>query len=107
MTGLTVLQDASDSSPRTHSVALIGSPDSVDEAITMLPRSRYDHLLDARGHPVDDIFDPELWRKNGWGLADPRQDKVLQMLLPEAESPEKRTRTAIEYLTEVFLFCNS
>jgi len=50
---------------------------------------------------VDDIFDPELWRKNGWGLSDARQDKILRMLLPEEESPEKRTQMAFEYLIRV------
>ena len=78
--------------------AVIGTMPSLYE---MLPRSRHNHLLDARGRPVDDSFDPELWRKNGWGLADLKQDKVLRMLLPEAESPEKRMQIAFEYLTEV------
>jgi hypothetical protein len=78
--------------------AVIGTMPSLYE---MLPRSRHKHLQDARGRPVDDIFDPELWRKNGWGLANLKQDKVLRMLLPEAESPEKRMQMALEYLIEV------
>jgi hypothetical protein len=67
----------------------------------MLPRNRHGFLQDAQGRPVDDIFDPELWRTNGWGLADTKQDKVLRMLLPEEDSPEKRTQMAFEYLTKV------
>jgi pimeloyl-ACP methyl ester carboxylesterase len=78
--------------------AVIGTMPSLYE---ILPRSRHGLLWDNQGRPVDDIFDPELWRKNGWGLADAKQDKVLRMLLPEEASPEKRTQTAFEYLTKV------
>jgi hypothetical protein len=39
--------------------------------------------------------------QNGWGLADPKQDKVLQMLLPEEQRPQKRAQVAFEYLTTV------
>ena len=78
--------------------AVIGTMPSLYE---MLPRNRHGLLQDAQGRPVDDIFDPELWRTNGWGLADAKQDKVLRMLLPEEDSPEKRTQMAFEYLTKV------
>jgi pimeloyl-ACP methyl ester carboxylesterase len=78
--------------------AVIGTMPSLYE---MLPRSRHGVLLDDQGSPVNDIFDPEFWRKSGWGLADAKQDKVLRMLLPEEESPEKRTQMAFEYLTKV------
>ena len=40
-------------------------------------------------------------KKNGWGLADPSQDRVLQMLLPGEQRPEKRTQIALEYLATV------
>ena len=53
--------------------AVIGTMPSLYE---MLPRSRHGRLQDAQGDPIDDIFDPELWRKNGWGLADATQDKI-------------------------------
>ena len=33
----------------------------------------------------------------GWGLADPRQDAVLQMLLPEIEDPAERRRIALDH----------
>jgi pimeloyl-ACP methyl ester carboxylesterase len=77
--------------------AVIGTMPSLYE---MLPRSRHGVLQDTQGRPVGDIFDPDLWRNNGWGLADARQDKMLRMLLPEEESPEKRTQMAFEYLTK-------
>ena len=66
----------------------------------MLPRTRHGSLQDAQGDPVD-IFDPELWRKNGWGLADAKQDKILQMLMPEEQNPDIRSQIAFEYLTKV------
>jgi pimeloyl-ACP methyl ester carboxylesterase len=78
--------------------AVIGTMPSLYE---MLPRTRHGPLRDAQGDPVDDIFDPELWRKNGWALADAKQDKMLQMLLPEEQSPKIRSQIAFEYLTKV------
>jgi pimeloyl-ACP methyl ester carboxylesterase len=67
----------------------------------MLPRNRHGVLLDDRGRPVDDILDPELWHKNNWGLADSKQDKMLQVLLPDEPSPSKRRQIAAGYLAKV------
>ena len=67
----------------------------------MLPRNRHGVLLDDRGRPVDDILDPELWHKNNWGLADSKQDKMLQVLLPDEPSASKRRQIASEYLAKV------
>ncbi len=78
--------------------AVIGTMPSLYQ---MLPRSRHGVLQDDQGRPVEDIFDPELWRKNGWGLADSKQDRLLQMLLPEEQRPQKRAQVAFEYLTRV------
>jgi pimeloyl-ACP methyl ester carboxylesterase len=64
----------------------------------MLPRSRHRTLLDEQGQAVSDIFDPQLWIKNGWGLADPKQDDVLKMLLPQIKNPQKRREAAIDHL---------
>ncbi len=64
----------------------------------MLPRSRHRTLLDEQGQPVADIFDPQLWIKNGWGLANPKQDNVLKMLLPQIKNPQKRREVAIDHL---------
>jgi pimeloyl-ACP methyl ester carboxylesterase len=64
----------------------------------MLPRSRHRILLNEQGQPVADILDPELWINNGWGLADPEQDDVLQMLLPQIAAPQKRREVAIDHL---------
>ncbi len=81
-----------------YPAAVIGTMPSLYE---MLPRSRHGVLLDDQDRPVNDIFDPELWRKNGWGLVDSSQDKVLQMLLPHVASPQDRRQLAFEYLSKV------
>lgn len=36
--------------------------------------------------------------KNGWGLLNPKQDKYLEWLLPDAESPEARKEIAKEHI---------
>jgi pimeloyl-ACP methyl ester carboxylesterase len=72
-------------------------------AYQLLPRSRHRPLLDNQGRPVPDIYDPGLWQSNGWGLADPKQDKVLNMLLPDIESPEKRLDIALDHQRKALL----
>ena len=75
--------------------AVLGTMPSLYE---MLPRSRHGALGDDRGRPVDDIFDPELWRKNNWGLANSKQDNVLQKLLPDVTSLSQRHQIAFGHL---------
>lgn len=52
---------------------------------------------DPYGAEVD-IFDPEVWIKMQWGLADPKQDQVLQILLPEIKDPAQRRAIALDHL---------
>jgi hypothetical protein len=63
----------------------------------LLPRSRHRPLLDDKGQEIIDIFSPELWQKNGWSLAAPKQDPLLKLLLPEIQSPEERRRIALDH----------
>jgi pimeloyl-ACP methyl ester carboxylesterase len=49
----------------------------------LLPRGRHSPLLRADGEPVADLYDPELWKNQQWGLADPKQDPVRKLLLPD------------------------
>jgi hypothetical protein len=63
----------------------------------LLPRARHLPLLRADGEPVTDLFDPELWKNQQWGLADPKQDSVLKLLLPEVESREQRLEIALDH----------
>ncbi len=45
-----------------------------------------------------DLYDPELWIQMRWGLADPKQDKVLGTILPDVKSSEKRREVALDHL---------
>lgn len=47
-----------------------------------------------------DLFDPEVWVRLGWGLADPEQDYVLGWLLPDVPEAEKRRKIALDHLTK-------
>lgn len=37
-----------------------------------------------------DFMDPALWEEHGWGLVDPGEDLVLEILLPEQNAAERR-----------------
>ena len=54
---------------------------------------------DPNGKPVD-LFDPRVWVNNRWGLADPAQDKILRIILPEVQSAEQRHAIAIDHLVK-------
>ena len=63
----------------------------------LLPRARHLPLIQADGEPVKDIFHPELWKSHQWGLADPKQDHILKLLLPEVGSREQRLEIALDH----------
>ncbi len=52
---------------------------------------------DPNGAEVD-IFDPEIWIKYKWGLADPGQDKILKILLPDVKDAKERREIALDHL---------
>ncbi len=78
-----------------YPAALLGTLPAV---YALLPRNRHLPLLDIDNQPVDDIYDPVLWIKHRWGLADPDQDGVLQMLLPDAADAAQRRLIAVDHL---------
>jgi len=55
------------------------------------------------GKPAVDMFDPKVWIAKGWGLADPKQDKVLRALLPKVDSAEKRREIALDHLRKCLI----
>ncbi len=63
----------------------------------LLPRARHLPLIKADGQPVADLLDPELWKSQQWGLADPKQDPILKLLLPDIESPDERREIALDH----------
>ena len=78
-----------------YPAALLGTMPAV---YTLLPRSRHHPLLDVNDQPVADIYDPALWIKHRWGLADPDQDRILQMLLPDETDAAQRRLIALDHL---------
>src|SRR5262249_22162617 len=46
---------------------------------------------------IDDVCDPALWERNGWGLAAPSQDAVLAQLLPDAGDASARRRIVLDH----------
>jgi len=78
--------------------AVLGSMPSLYQT---LPRSRHHPVLDENALPVKDILDPAFWIQKKWGLANPEQDHVLQLLFPDIDSPEKRREAAIIHLRKV------
>ncbi len=54
---------------------------------------------DPDGKPAD-IFDPELWNKMRWGLADPKHDEALKIILPDAKTAEERHAIAVDHLAK-------
>jgi hypothetical protein len=80
----------------TYPPALVGTMPSVYQ---LLPRSRHGAVVDADKplEPVGDLFDPALWERMQWGLADPAQDRVLQTLLPDVPDRAIRRRIALDH----------
>ncbi|MFQ5935008.1 MAG: esterase/lipase family protein [Acidiferrobacterales bacterium] len=83
----------------TYEPAIIGT---MPAAYQMLPRGRHgplvlvDSATDAEER-IDDIYDPALWERMRWGLADPAQDPVLKKLLPEVTDAAARRRIALDH----------
>ncbi len=65
----------------------------------MMPVASLGMLVDEKGEPLD-LFDPAIWIRMKWGLADPRQDKELAKLLPDVTNPAKRREIALDHLTK-------
>ncbi len=78
-----------------YSAALLGTMPAIYQ---LLPRPRHGVFVDVadRSQRVD-IYDPQLWQRLNWGLANPAQDKTLRKLLPGVEDRESRRRIAIDH----------
>ena len=75
--------------------ALLGTYPSIYQ---LLPRVRHGGATTAGAHGEKlDFMDPKVWEKQGWGLASPNQDRVLQLLLPNIADPAKRRRIALDH----------
>jgi hypothetical protein len=65
----------------------------------LLPRGRHRVLVDAANpaDAYDDLYDPALWERQRWGLADRTQDRVLRQLLPEVANAAERRLIALDH----------
>ena len=62
----------------------------------LLPRDRHRLFVDADGGVDLDLFDPEVWERNSWGLMDPGGEPYLAWLLPDVPE-EQRRALALDY----------
>jgi len=75
--------------------ALVGTFPSVYQ---LLPRARHVSVVDdATGQSLDPL-DPEIWIRHQWGLANPAQDNVLKVLLPNVSTADERRAIALDHL---------
>ncbi|MDX1487828.1 MAG: hypothetical protein R3268_06480 [Acidiferrobacterales bacterium] len=78
-----------------YDAAILGTMPS---AYQLLPRGRHGTLINAvNGKSYEDIYNPTLWQRMQWGLADPGQDPVLQRLLPDIKDRASRQRIALDH----------
>ena len=66
----------------------------------LLPRSRQRPVIAEGDRNAVDHMDPRVWAQFRWGLMDPRQQAVLQYLLPDVPDPNVRQKIAYEHLTK-------
>lgn len=76
--------------------AIIGSMPALYQ---LLPRGRHGHIVSGieTNLEIMDPYDPELWMKMGWGLANPELDSTFQVLLPEVKDKETRIKITLDH----------
>jgi len=77
-----------------YAAAILGT---MPAAYQLLPRPRHGAYRNMDGEPIENALDPQLWERCQWGLADPKQDSVLQDLLPGVDSKEDRRALALDH----------
>jgi len=76
-----------------YSPAILGTFPSIYQ---LLPRPRSRPVVSAAAPETAwDIYDPELWRRMGWGIAAPGLAKELATLMPGVTDAEERRRIAL------------
>lgn len=77
--------------------ALVGTFPAYYQMLPLTDTRSVLYADDPDGPPVD-LLDPEVWIAMKWGLADPDQDDVLQILLPDVKTKVERRLIALEHL---------
>ncbi len=81
--------------PHFHQ-AILGTMPSLYQ---LLPRRRHQVVLGADRTPSDvDLFDPDVWDTNQWGLLDESSDRFLAWMLPELTERDARRAKARSYV---------
>lgn len=68
----------------------------------LMPRSRHRRVF-LDGEPVEDLYDPDLWVRMGWGLADPGAIDQLRLLMPDEPTDDARRTRAIAHMKRLLL----
>ncbi|NKB25215.1 MAG: hypothetical protein GKR87_12725 [Kiritimatiellae bacterium] len=74
--------------------AILGTFPSIYE---LLPRPRHGLWREEGTEDKISFYQPAIWEKMQWGLANPKQDKILRQLMPAVKSPEERYKTALDH----------
>jgi hypothetical protein len=78
----------------SYSPALMGTFPSVYQ---LLPRPRHRPVVwDGDAQQPVDILDPGVWERMGWGLADPSEAGMLEVLMPEVRDAAQRRAIALQ-----------
>ncbi len=66
----------------------------------MLPAPETISIVYSDNNEPVDYFNPEVWKKMKWGIVNPKEDKTLQILLPNIKSKEERARIVYDHLAK-------
>ena len=80
-----------------YRAAILGTMPAIYQ---LLPRTRHGRIVDRETGETLDMFDVATWERFEWGLASPKQRKVLRWLLPDAASDEERREIALDHLAK-------
>ncbi len=82
----------------TYEQALLGTHVSTYE---LFPRDRHKRVRIKGSDEFVSLFDVTMWDEYGWGILNPDQDPVLQILMPEEPSAERRRARAKAHLGKI------
>ncbi len=78
----------------TLSAPLTGS---IFSTYLLMPRNRHNRVRFSDTGETVDIYDPKVWQRYGWGLADPTADAYLRAVIPDETHPEQRRERALQF----------
>ncbi len=82
----------------TYAPAILGTHVSTYQ---LFPRDRHKRVRIAGSDEPVDVFDLANWERYGWGMLNPGQDALLQILMPEEPTAEGRHERARRHLAKI------